>query len=268
MKDFDKLQPPRKKIAKNVKKDSGISGLRKDTDELKKSQTELDKIQKTIVATKEKLIAANSKEAQQLANLRVQQQEQNKVLKQNAKESLGLVNAYDRLTKELREAQLAYKNMAASGRASTKELHAQQQVVQGLDSRVKKIDASVGQFQRNVGNYPRLLGSASGALKNFAAAFGLIGGIQLFANVLRNTFQRIRDFDKELVNLAAVAGKTEVISVVVVKMALATSVRSMPFRRIMVASSSRVAARTDSRSVCSTVVAPRTPRQIMGLPRK
>src|SRR6185437_7823617 len=62
---------------------------------------------------------------------------------------------------------------------------------------------------------------------------------------------------------AAKAGNSAFRSLVVVKMALATSSRSMPFWRIISASNCPVALSISSRLLCSTVVAPRTPRQRM-----
>ena len=59
------------------------------------------------------------------------------------------------------------------------------------------------------------------------------------------------------------AGNSASRSGVVVKIALATSCLSMPLRRTISASSCRVAVRISSRSLCSTVVAPRTPRHAM-----
>lgn len=220
-----------------------ITDLRKGTTELTKAQNELIKQQKLISdahikeqralqalakAEQEKLKSTQQLQRAEQQRLKTEieaqkviqakarteiqaRKEGERLAKQEeraAKQAKDAASAYKQLSNRLNEARQKYKDLAASGTASTKQLRAQQRVVQNLDNRVKKIDASVGQFQRNVGNYPQLLGSATNALRNFAAAFGVIGGIQLFARAVQDTFKRIRDFDKELVNLAAVAGKT------------------------------------------------------------
>lgn len=65
-------------------------------------------------------------------------------------------------------------------------------------------DASIKRFQRNVGNYPKGLNAAASAARNLASAFGFTGGIFLFASALKNAFNRVREFDKAMQNIAGI----------------------------------------------------------------
>ncbi len=86
-------------------------------------------------------------------------------------------------------------------RKSTLQFRKYQKAVLGAD-------ASVGRFQRNVGNYPRALGAVTGAVRSLSSALGLLGGAFLAVSVFGDAFRRIRDFDKELQNIAGISGIT------------------------------------------------------------
>lgn len=154
----------------------------------------------------ERLKKANSDVAKEIAKINIQTQERNKRVKQEAREALGLVGAYEKLTNELNDARKAYKDLAASGTATTKQLKEQERVVTSLNNKVTTIDKTVGQFQRNVGNYPRLLLTATNALRDFMSAFGLVGGITLFVGVLKEVVKINKDFEKSLDTLSSITG--------------------------------------------------------------
>jgi hypothetical protein len=48
------------------------------------------------------------------------------------------------------------------------------------------------------------LNSMAAGFKNLLGAFGIIGGIQIFARAIRDTFNRVREFDKSMQNLSGV----------------------------------------------------------------
>jgi hypothetical protein len=115
---------------------------------------------------------------------------------------------YKKLTINLESARTKYKDLAASGTASTKMLQDQARVVVDLDKKVKAIDKSVGQFQRNVGNYPQTFNAAAQALGRFLGAFGIVTGITLFARTLMGVIDLITDFEYKNDTLQAVLGET------------------------------------------------------------
>jgi len=156
----------------------------------------------------EKLVKANKQITSEVAKLNIQTAERNKQMKQEARESLGLVGAYEKLTRSLSNARKAYKDLAASGTATSQQLKAQKAVVDQLDSRVKAIDASTGQFQRNVGNYPGSFQKATNAVKSFLGAFGLVSGIYLLATAIKNAVAIIVRFEKTMSEVKAITGAT------------------------------------------------------------
>ena len=185
-----------------AKASASLNSGNQSTSAHKKTVDELSRAQ-------QKLVTANSQIAKELAKVNVQTAERNKKIKEEAKQSLGLVGAYERLTKELNQARRAYKDLAASGTATTKELKAQQRVVDDLDRKVKTIDYSVGQFQRNVGNYPKTFQVAGNAFRSFIAAFGLVGGVYLFANAIKDAIKLTIEYERQNSTLKAVLTATD-----------------------------------------------------------
>lgn len=80
--------------------------------------------------------------------------------------------------------------------------------VLALDSALKKTDAAAGQFQRNVGNYAKGARLLISSLRSLAGAFGFTSGIFLFASALKGAFNRVREFDKSMQNLAGILRTT------------------------------------------------------------
>lgn len=127
------------------------------------------KIRKEKAKLQNKLATLTNDEVQKNAQLRVIIQEQNKSRKEQAKETLGLVGAYEKQSKKLNQLRKDFKNLRTEEGKATKETDALQREIQKLDKELKEVDASAGQFQRNVGNYPDKLDSATSSLVEFAA---------------------------------------------------------------------------------------------------
>lgn len=138
---------------------------------------------------------------------RVELEANNRVLKQAAREKLGLVSAYDKLNNKRTEAKKKLRDLIATEDASTKSIQKAQIEFDRLDAKVKLADDAVRDFTKNVGNYPKL-NAFAGGLKNLVGAFGLVGGVTAFASVIKGAIGIVREYDAEIVNLAAVAGKS------------------------------------------------------------
>lgn len=147
-------------------------------DILNKSEQINLEIQKQKGKLETKLKSARTDAIQDNEELKILLSEQNKINKQIAKESLGLVSAYDKQSKKLNQLRKEYKDLALTEGKATKETKDLLRQINKLDKELKEIDASAGQFQRNVGNYPKTLGSATKSLVGFAAALlGAKGGL-------------------------------------------------------------------------------------------
>ena len=138
---------------------------------------------------------------------RVELEANNKALKQAAREKLGLVGAYDKLNAKRTEAKNRLRDLIATENASTESIKKAQAEFDKLDKKVQKADDAVRDFTKNVGNYPKL-NAFAGGLKNLVGAFGLVGGVAAIASVVKGAVGIVREYEKEIVNLAAVAGKS------------------------------------------------------------
>lgn len=152
-----------------------IQKLSKAQETLLATQKELTKLEKQEVQLKAKLVTLQSDETDQIQELRVQTQELNKKKKEEAKERLGLIGAYQKQSKRLNELRKDYKNIIVAEGKSTKETKKLLKEIQKLDRELKEVDESAGQFQRNVGNYPETLSKATKQLAKFAAGAVAVG---------------------------------------------------------------------------------------------
>ena len=178
-----------------------VNTARKETvaqaNKAKKSLSDLEKVEK-------KLADATGQEAEELAKLRLQLAEANKQTKLNAKESLGLVNAYDKLAKETAEAKREAKNLGATLGKESLEFKAAAKRANDLNQELKDIDSNVGDFQRNVGNYSSALDGVKQGFSSvlelatptglaIAAAGLAIEGIGALAEVIQETNQQLKE---------------------------------------------------------------------------
>ena len=192
----------------NIKAADTISKVSKETKTLTDEQKELEKIQKQITSATARNTTAYDEERKKLIALQVEQRKKNQEAKNEILLSRSVGDEYKKLSIRLDEARTKYKDLAASGTASTKALKDQQKVVQDLNSKVLTIDKSVGQFQRNVGNYPGTFNAAALSVRNLMGAFGIVAGLALFAKILKGVVELTKEYEYQNSILTAVLGAT------------------------------------------------------------
>jgi len=116
-------------------------------------QEESKKTKKALIQTEAKLAQVYKTNTERLTQRKVQLQEANKQAKQNAREALGLIGAYEKESRTLIELRKKYKDLAASGKENTKQGKLWLKQINLLDKKLKSIDKSVGQATRSVGFY-------------------------------------------------------------------------------------------------------------------
>lgn len=175
------------------------------------AKTRIDLTKQLDTATA-KLVASQTKEAQELAKLRVLTQQQNKVLKDQAKEALNLTNEYEKQSKRLNELRrnvkaktLEYEKGRKALGLSRKEykqlrseLKANSKEVINLDKNLKRIDSKFGQSQRFVGQYGNAL---KGIGTQLLGAAGIVGGVQLLVDGFQKfneTANQVNDITRKL----------------------------------------------------------------------
>lgn len=161
----------------------------------KKNMTELHKVQNQLAVATDR---STKEYVQQKAALNTL----NTTTRNAVKDVQNLDNAYDKLSKELNDTRKAYKNLAASGKANSKEAKEQLKQITKLDKKLKSIDNSVGQNQRSVGGYSKAIRGVSTQFIAWTAA--IVGFLRVFGDA----FRRIRAFDKSIVELTGILKKT------------------------------------------------------------
>lgn len=165
-----------------------------------------------LISTKKKNELATESTNKALIKERTILSETNAEIKRQVIANGALGNAYRELSAKVLIAGNALKNIVATGKLASesqaqynKRLQEAQSQYDKLNAKVRSADAAVGTFNRNVGNYPT---QAVTGLKNLISAFGVTTGIYLFASVIKDIAKTIIQFEEEIVNLAAVAGKS------------------------------------------------------------
>ena len=214
-----------KKLSDQIEKQAEVSkkltaqndNLVEDNKKLKQSQKEVneegkeaERLLKEQNRLKAKITAATGEEAKQNAILKLQLAEVNKETKKQAKESIGLENAYQKLVRQTREAKNEAKRLGAElGTTSVRFLSAQKNA-EKLDKELKELDASVGDFQRNVGNYQSALdgiGQGFSSVLEFATPAGLaLAGVALAIEGIGALAETVQETNKQLSETATLTG--------------------------------------------------------------
>lgn len=121
-------------------------------------------------------------------------------------EILKTTNAYKRLSDRTNKAQAEFKKLAAEFGVNSREARKALLVFNKLDDSLNLVNKAARDGRRDVGRYAlatRDLG------RNLFGALGVVGGLQLFASVLKDSFNILRNFGKEQSRLAAILSKTK-----------------------------------------------------------
>lgn len=153
----------------------------------------------------DKLRTAKKNNSQQTAEEAVNQGILNRQALEAAKINSTLAGAYFKLNAEHAKAARYLQDLIARGKLATqtqraynKEIETAQKDFDKLNQRILAADKAVGRFNRNVGNYPM---QAVKGLKDLLSAFGIAGGLQLFAQISKdifNTTKEIQSMDMAL----------------------------------------------------------------------
>lgn len=143
------------------------------------------------------LVQKRTQSSQKTAEESVNQSILNRNALEAARINSTLAGAYTKLSAEQSKAARTLQDLIARGRLSTqtqreynKELRTAQKEFDELNKRVLAADKAVGRFNRNVGNYPM---QAAKGLKDLLSAFGVVGGLQLFASIVKDIFATTKE---------------------------------------------------------------------------
>ena len=164
---------------------------------LQETQKKLIEIEKELEKLRQRQTTAtnqrNQRTAEEIVNQRALAQNADRLARANS----ALVGAYGRLNAEHQIASRRLQDLKARGRTATqtqcaynREVREAQRDFDRLNQRVLAADRAVGRFNRNVGNYPR---QAAAGLKDLMGAFGVVGGVTLFATIANDIFKTTKE---------------------------------------------------------------------------
>lgn len=165
-------------------------------------------LEKALIRQTNKVTLAERGVSDALVKQRTEMQLLNQKSKEAAILSSKLSSEYQKQSVKLTQLRRKYKDIALTQGENTKAAKRLRLEITKLDSRLKRVDAGVGQFQRSVGNYGRAMRGAVGAARSLAGALGFTGGLYLAVRVFKDAFNRIREFDKAMQNIAGIMRTT------------------------------------------------------------
>lgn len=181
------------------------SDYSKGIDEINTKTKQLEQSQKNLETQTNRLSQAkkqnNVRTSEEIVNQRALAQNTDLVTKSNSK----LVGAYQRLNAQHQLASKRLRDLIASQTASNNEIRKAQREFDILDKRIKKADNAVKNFTRNVGNYK----SAFSGLSSLMGAFGVAGGLTLFASLVTDTIRLIKELQGLNMALQQVSGTAQ-----------------------------------------------------------
>lgn len=201
-----------KKVNENLigaKTPSGSdSALKALTAEYQKQEQAIAKLQKQLERLNQQKSQTNVRTSEEIVNQRALATASDR----QARATSQLVGAYANLNAKHQQASINLQNLVARGRLATqtqeqynKELKVAQREFEILNSRILLADKAVGRFNRNVGNYPS---QAVRGLRDLIGAFGIVGGVSLFAVVAKDVFQTTKEL-QSLNNALKLVTETE-----------------------------------------------------------
>lgn len=173
---------------------------------LKSEKLKADKLILDIEAKKARLTKQNT--ALSIGE-KLQLQETNKKLKQQARENLGLVDAYEKLNRERNEAQRTLASLLSAEKQNQKEINKASRNYERLDKKIKAVDKATKNYSKNVGNYKSAFQGLNGVVKNLITSLGVIGGASLAVEVIKNAYKQAKELDTLNKSLKAVTKSEE-----------------------------------------------------------
>ena len=171
-------------------------------DELSKKYTDLEAKLKRLNEQRQRSVARTSEE---IVNQRALSQNADR----QARATSSLVGAMANLNAQHQIAKKRLQDLIASQTASNREIRQAQREYDALDRRVVSANNAVRQFNYNVGNYPR---QAISGIRNLIGAFGIVGGVSLFATIAQDIFKTTKELQGLDNALKQVSGTQEVYS--------------------------------------------------------
>lgn len=150
------------------------------------------------ITSTNKAAAATKTLTLEQAKLNEQTKVTNAATRAQAKEALGLNDAYAKLVIRFAAASKEAKNVAVQYGVNSKQAQAAAKEALGLNNQLKAIDESIGNHQREVGNYGKALEGAGEKIKHFGLEILSLIGIFSVTSFLSDSIDQFLELDKTM----------------------------------------------------------------------
>lgn len=188
------------KLEVSIKKVSGATS--EGQAKTKQAATDADKL----AAAQEKLRQSQSNTGVELAKLRDVQSRQNQLTKLELKLNQSKEGSYNKLSAQYSIMKIKLNAMSEAQRKGTAAGQKMETQSKKLYEEMNRLQKSTGKAQLQVGQYERGMNKATVGLKKLLGAFGLVGGIQIFARAIKDAAKLIKDYESSNAELAGVLG--------------------------------------------------------------
>lgn len=241
IKQLEELQKVYADTAKKLKDEvaavaASIKGASGATEEGRKAITEAAAATERLAAEQKKVTAAETANKKALTELRIAQQEQNRIEKLQAKLARATAGSYDALSAQYALNKIRINAMSQAERDAAEKSEQLISKTNALYEAMKKMQAETGMHQLNVGNYQSALnglgkvmqgvsGSASqlagslgvgglgGSLSGLAAGAGPMGlavaAVAGFTTAMVSGIDTAREYEKAVSTLQSITGMTK-----------------------------------------------------------
>lgn len=163
------------------------------------------RLERRLQSVNEQRQRGNARTSEEIVNQRALAQASDR----HVRATSALVGAMANLNAQHQIARQRLQNLIASQTASNREIRQAQREFDALDRRVVSANNAVRQFNYNVGNYPR---QAVSGIRNLIGAFGIVGGVSLFATIAQDVFKTTKELQGLDNALKQVSGTQEAYS--------------------------------------------------------
>ncbi|MDR0575647.1 MAG: phage tail tape measure protein [Tannerella sp.] len=177
--------------------------------EIEAKKTTLDKAELTLLQEKEKLkqkVLKTEQDAERVAREKIKTQQQAaKAADQQARAEKKVKDAMNSQKGSINEMRKKMSELVAEyNRADDATRKKLAPSIKILQERINSANADIGRHQGYVGQYGKSIAGLSGKL---LGAFGIVGGISMFAGSVRKAANTIIQFEQTNVNLSTILGK-------------------------------------------------------------
>lgn len=182
-----------------------IEASNKLTTSLNQQSNAHEKLNKEINAANQSRQRYNRMTAEEIVNSRALRQNADLHARANSK----LAGAYENLSARVKIAEKNYLNIIARGKTAEQTQRQYNRELRNAQNEFERLNKKVLEADKAVGRWNRTGERSIGFLSNLAGAFGVVGGVTLFATMTRDVYQNVKVMNSLDQALKAVTGTAE-----------------------------------------------------------